>query len=257
MPDQDAQVAPTHAPAPPRNEEIQWDSFNPEAYCDHNYGTLRDDDRQILRLMADFFSTFGHHRLKKGVDVGAGANLYPTLAMLPFCRRIILRERAERNCSWLRDEVKDYSAIWDPYWQELATRPHYAPIADPRWTVQERVSVQRGSIFNLPQREYDIGTMFFVAESITEWDVEFHRATEKFFGSLRLRAPFAAAFMLSSSGYYVDGVRFPAVAIDEEHVRQSLKVAGIKDFVIHEIKSDTPLRKDVGMMLVTGTGAPR
>lgn len=236
----------------PGNEQFPWDSFDPEWYRDHNYGTLRDYDRQILRRLGAFFSGVGHDRLSHAVDVGSGSNLYPLLAVLPLCGRVTLWERAKTNCDWLRREITKYSQAWDPFWEELTKWPLYRPMRDPRWSVFERTRVERGSIFNLPREVYDLGTMFFVAESITERADEFERATRCFLRSLRPNAPFAAAFMLKSRGYEVNGVNFPAVAITEDHVQECLNLEGVRRSTLVEIETETPLRDGVGMLLVTG-----
>lgn len=242
---------------PPGNAEFPWDDFDSEWYLDHNYRGLRDDDRQILQRLAEFFGSLDHPGLKHGIDVGTGTNLYPALAMLPLCGRITLRERAKTNCDWLHGEIGKFSDVWDPYWTELSQWPLYQPIGDPRWAMRERARVQHGSIFNLEKNAYDIGTMFFVAESITARDDEFQRATCCFLRSLKSNAPFAAAFMHGSNGYNVAGVRFPAVAITEEHVRKCLEIEGVQRSKVEWIGSSNPLRKGVAMMLVTGRASRR
>jgi hypothetical protein len=238
---------------PELNEEFQWDSFDSDWYLQHNYGTLRDDDRLILERMAEFFAGLDQPaRLFDAIDVGTGTNLYPILAMLPLCGRITLHERATTNCQWLQDERVGYSSIWDPYWDVLADRPLYKRISQPRWTLYERTHVSRGSIFDLRPRSYDMGTMFFVAESITTRDDEFSRATQRFLRSLKPNSPFAAAFMRNSDGYEVNGVHFPAVAITEEDVQKCLDGEGIRRAHVEKIDSANPLREGVGMVLVTG-----
>jgi hypothetical protein len=239
------------------NEEFPWDSFDPEWYLQHNYGQLRDDDHEILHDLADFFNDVRGTRLMHGIDVGTGSNLYPVLAMLPLCGSITLHERAKTNCRWLAFETARYSRLWDPFWDVLTRRPLYQPIQDPRWAVHERTRVRRGSIFDLARGAYDIGTMFFVAESITERVDEFHRAVRCFLRSLRPNAPFAAAFMRNSDGYHVNGVRFPAVPITEDDVCRCLAGEGIRKATVRRIDSAHPLRDGVGMVLVTGRVARR
>ena len=255
--DQDTALAEHPGPAPGNdelhgNDEFPWDNFDSEWYLQHNYERLRDDDSRILELLAEFFGGIGHRELKHGIDVGTGANLYPLLAMLPLCGRITLRERAASNCKWLRHEIRKYSKVWEPYWDQLARSPLYQPIGDPRWAVSERARVERGNVFELDRAAYDIGTMFFVAESITERLGEFERATRSFLRSLKPNAPFAAAFMRESHGYEVAGVRFPAVAITERDVRRCLQNAGVRKSHVETIDSATPLRKGLAMMLVMG-----
>jgi hypothetical protein len=74
---------------PKSNEKFPWDSFDSEWYLQHNYGAgLRDDDKEILERIGTFFTGLGQPRLRHGLDVGTGTNLYPVLAMLPLCHRI-------------------------------------------------------------------------------------------------------------------------------------------------------------------------
>jgi len=234
------------------NDTFPWDSFDSEWYLEHNYGTLEEYDRELLGHVADFFGGIRRTGLGHGIDVGTGTNLYPILAMLPKCGHITLRERSASNYRWLRNEVDKYSPVWDQYWDELAHRPTHKPIGDPRWAVHERTHVERRSIFDLPKDTYDLGTMFFVAESITERRDEFMRATRCFLNSLKLFAPFAAAFMINSSGYEVNGVHFPAVAITEDDVRRCLHGIVARDMNVQKIASGKKLREGVGMVLVTG-----
>jgi hypothetical protein len=253
-PDQGSEVTHQHESfaQPHGNDEFPWDDFNSEWYVQHNYRRLRDDDSQILRLLAEFFGNIGHREPKHGIDVGTGANLYPALAMLPLCGRITLRERSATNCEWLRREINSYSDTWDSYWNELARWPRHSALTDPRWAVSERARVECGSVFSLGQAVYDVGTMFFVAESITERRDEFERATHCFLRSLRPNAPFAAAFMRESQGYAVAGVHFSAVAITEHDVQECLRSAGVRKSHVETIVSATPLRKSAAMMFVTG-----
>lgn len=259
-PRRDAPATPDASPAaaspsgePARsNDDFPWDSFDSDWYLRHNYRSLRDDDAQIIKLMGEFFAQVnmepGH-----GIDVGTGTNLYPALAMLPLCRRITLREHSASNYAWIRREIEHYSASWDEFWAILAGSGPYLRIDDPRAALTERATVEQGSIFDLPRSTWDVGTMFFVAESITCTREEFARAVRCFMGSLKPGAPFAAAFMRNSQGYPVGPDVFPAVAITESDVRECVLDAAGKDIQIRNIASDTPLRDGYsGMMFVTG-----
>lgn len=238
------------------NADVNWDNFDSDEYFEHNYLTLREDDREIIERMSDHFAEAmplrGH-----GIDVGSGTNLYPTLAMLPWAYRVTLREQAHTNCAWLENQLhRKLSDAWNPYWDTLVGRhQEYQPI-DLQVALESRSEVQCGSIFRLPAATYDIGTMFFVAESITGDRREFQRATRSFVGSLKPRAPFAAAFMKGSHGYHVGRSFFPAVAITEADVRECLSSVA-NDVNVHPIESNKPLREGVGMMLATGRAKKR
>jgi hypothetical protein len=217
-------AAATVAANPSTPDSPNWDAFQPEEYWKTNYAFLRGDDRRFLQLLRDFFGSEPARPGRVGVDVGAGANLYPALAMLPVCEKVTLLEYGAKNCEWLRGEIQRYSSYWDPFWRVLKEHPAYEALggSNARRPLSRAASVRQGSLFDLEPLQFDVGTMFFVAESITNKTDEFHTAVDRFTGSLRPGAPFAAAFMRNSSGYSVDEHEFPALEIDENHVREHL-----------------------------------
>lgn len=215
-------------PAMPRTPPPpNWDAFQPHSYFKQNYAFLRGDDRRFLERIRDFFGNElpAPDGPRRGIDVGSGANLYPALTMLPLCDEITLLEYGAKNYEWLREAVRGFSTLWDPYWRTLHKHPAYSKIGGTnaaRRALARAASVQRGSIFELPTQQYHVGTMFFVAESITDEQERFHEAIDAFLGSLRPGAPFAAAFMRNSRGYVVGDQAFPAFQIDEVHIREYL-----------------------------------
>jgi hypothetical protein len=235
------------------NADVEWDKFNSQAYFDHNYGRLREDDKEIIRVIGDFFVRATRGRLVgEAIDVGAGTNLYPALTMLPYSSHVTLLERAHPNRMWLQRELIGPRKSWLDFWYEAARgRAPYDRISDPLDVLHQRARVSRGNVLALDQDRYDIGTMFFVAESITTRTDEFRRAVRRFVRSLRPGAPFAAAFMRNSSGYYVDGRRFPACSIEEKHVEVAL--APVARNVKVSVVASNDLREGYcGMMVATG-----
>ncbi|MGC5334951.1 SCO2525 family SAM-dependent methyltransferase [Micromonospora sp. DT62] len=234
-----------------RNSEIDWDTFDPWSYLRSNYVTLRTDDREILRHLRDFFvaaDLSDAHCL----DAGSGANLYPALAMLPFAENLDLCEWSAANVGWLRSQLDGYDASWDPFWRVCAEQPAYSAVADPRRRLAQVGRVRRMSVFDLPARSWDAGTMFFVACSISSDSAEFEHAVGRFLGALRPGSPFAAAFMLGSQGYSVGGHHFPAVTLRPDNVAATVG-AGAYDLALHEVRAEPPLREeDLSMLLVTG-----
>lgn len=213
------------------NADVSWDSFDPAAYIDHNYRYLRSDDEEIVQIVRDHF---GDHfrrepvrpgRAVTGIDVGAGANLYPALAMLPWCDRITLYERSAANVGYLRGQLGRYDEHWDPFWQVLRKESAYAELSeDPRERFGRTVDVVEGDLFDLDRQpgRWSMGTMFFVAESMSTSHQEFETAMERFMLALEPGAPFATAFMEGSQGYSVGEHDFPACSVSEAEVRKSL-----------------------------------
>lgn len=243
-------------PGPKRNADFPWDSFDSDAYLQHNYRDLRGDDRKILELVRDFFGSRSPARPARPVralDVGTGPNLYPALAMMPFCATVSMVEMSARNVAWLNREVKAYSPSWDVFWSTLRGHPRYREVPNPREALAAVARVRQGSIFDLPTRRYDLGTMFFVAESISAHPAEFDRALEGFVGALRPGALFAAAFMEHSVGYDVGHDWFPAVSVNEGDITAILKGRSL-ELDVHRFEVDEDLLREgyTGMILVCG-----
>ncbi|ASW55355.1 SCO2525 family SAM-dependent methyltransferase [Plantactinospora sp. KBS50] len=235
----------------PVNSEVAWDTFDPQSYVQKNYSALRDDDREILRRVRDFFAD-SDLRDARCVDVGSGANLYPVLPLLPFARRLDLCDLAPSNLDWLARQVECYDGIWDPYWQVCAERPSYAALADPRARLAAIGRVLRISVFDLPRHAWNAGTMFFVACSISADRVEYERAIGRFLDALCPDSPFAAAFMLGSRGYRVGQRWFPAVELGRAEVAATI-AARAYELDFREVRPDPPLRDEhLTMLLVTG-----
>lgn len=254
----------TRLTTPRRNDAFPWDRFDVWSYFKHNYMRLRDDDQQILRLVGRHFARTagrsGWPAQARGLDVGTGPNLYPALAMLPFCSTITLCERAQTNVDWLRTEVAHFGDTWDPFWNTLRGYAAYRDVHDPRAALAVKADVRKGNIFDLRGEPFDIGTMFFVAESCTADPTEFTQAVRSFIGALRPGAPFAAAFMLGSRGYDVGDFHFPAVHLTRHDIQQSLSglvhrgsLRRTSSLKVRTITTAEPLREGYdGMVLALG-----
>lgn len=207
------------------NREAPWDFFDSLSYFDHNYSELRDDDREIVTIVRDFFAD--HFRSPpvprlRGIDVGAGTNLYPALTLLPWCSEILLYERAPTNVAWLRGQIDHLGANWAPFWDVLCASDSYRDLGNPAAALHSTAVVKPGDLFELPSNQWEIGTMFFVAESMSNHRDEFEEAVARFLGALVPDAPFAIAFMENSLGYTVGDRDFPAYPVTETDVRRCL-----------------------------------
>ncbi|MFJ4834221.1 SCO2525 family SAM-dependent methyltransferase [Streptomyces sp. NPDC088747] len=219
------------------NADAPWDAFDPDAYFDHNYRDVLAADAEIVELVGRYFSDHFRGKLNRpvlGIDVGAGANLYPALSMLPWCREITLLERSPKNVEYLNRQLRDFEPEWGRFWKLLCDQDeaYRAVDADRRARFRQVVRVREADLFGLEDRNplsprprqerYQIGTMFFVAESLSSSHDEFRRAVECFVRALAPGAPFAAAFMEGSKGYHVGDRFFPACDVNELQVDEIL-----------------------------------
>ncbi len=241
------------------NRDYPWDEFNSVEYFKFNYVNLRDDDREIVEIVRDFLARklagCALREGARGIDVGTGANLYPALTMLPFCEHITLYEHSEANVQWLREQSTtgwpSWDEAWSEFWKLLSVRAPYGEVTDPKAKLAKQIKVVKGDVLGHSAHEqYDIGTMFFVAESITAQPKEFLAAMDHFFSMLKPNAPFAMAFMEHSQGYHVGTQTFPATDIGEQDVWNCLR-AHASDFSLHRLSAeDKPLREHYTGMIV-------
>jgi hypothetical protein len=231
------------------NAEASWDLFDSHAYVDHNYRFLRSDDAQILHIVRDHFSDYFRQKPGDpgspgspvlGIDVGAGANLYPALSMLPWCDTITLFERSATNVKYLEGQRPHYDAHWNEFWDVLREKDAYRDLPhdeDPRARFRRTVEVEQGDLFSLDRfrGRWSMGTMFFVAESMSTSYQEFATGVERFMRALAPGAPFAAAFMEGSQGYKVGDRFFPACSVTETEVLAALAPYAEKDVRITPI----------------------
>jgi hypothetical protein len=216
---------------PRHNREVPWERFDPEIYWDENYSHLRKDDQFILTTVGTFFAEYFRRQFRRegpptiGIDVGSGSNFYPALTLLPWCNRIVLSDCSPTNRAWLEQHRLEIGKTWQDFWVELVRKCGYQPptFAEARTLLAERSVVRDLDALCLPKQTYDVGTMFFVAESMTNYESEFEDATGGFLSCLLPGAPFAAAFMDSSTGYSVGTESFPAVqVVTPSRVKQAL-----------------------------------
>jgi NNMT/PNMT/TEMT family protein len=232
----------SEATAPARNAQFPWDDFAADAYHEHNYDSMREDDAEMLGLVASWFDAAAGGTALRGLDVGAGPNLYPTLAMLPYCSEITLREYSASNVAWLRAATGELDGRWRPFWEVVSPRERYGDFESARARLSGTAKVEQGSVFDLPEAGWDLGTMFFVAESISQDPAEFEAATGAFVRALRPGSPFAAAFMERSQGYEVGGIAFPATSVGESEVSGCLETVAT-DLKVQRVRvRPAPLR---------------
>jgi hypothetical protein len=224
------------------NADVDWEKFDAADYFEHNYLSLHWEDAQVIRLVADFFATAAPpRRVARAIDVGTGANLYPAMTMLPFASEIVLCERSHTSLRWLVEQLREPADSWPAFWAAIsAGRPVYSAVDRALELLGRNARVTEGNLFELETDQYDLGTMFFVAESVTTRDDEFQRGIDGFVGALTSGAPFAAAFMRKSSGYFVGGQPFPACYVTEDDVARCLAevadVAEVRVIGSHDLR---------------------
>jgi hypothetical protein len=246
------------------NADQDWDVFSSDEYWRRNYAMLQAEDREIIHLVSPFFRKAfnGRDHARRAIDVGSGTNLYPALLMLPWTEQILLSDHSESNVRWLRHHVLDDAApwTWQPFWREARDFEGYNWISDPRVRLRQACTgalgcagIEQRSVFDLPPAQWQLGTMFFVAESITEEPKEFREAIHSFVSALQPNSPFAATFMAGSHGYFVGRTLFPALSITADDVEEEFEKLGVSEFSVDLLKTTDRVREGYqGMIVATG-----
>lgn len=202
------------------NRDVPWDEFDPDAYVSHYYSDPHPDDDQAVQLASLALSAAkpAGNQLSV-VDVGTGPNLFPLLAALPRSARLTAWEYSDANLRWLTDELARPALRepWVHFWsivRKAYGAPYHLP-EDPMPVLCARTRVQKGSVYDLPERQWDAATMFFCAESITDQFEEFQLACSRFAKCVRSGGTLTAAFLLSSEAYVVAGHRYPVLKLSE------------------------------------------
>jgi hypothetical protein len=246
------------------NADAPWNSFSSDDYWRVNYRHPQPEDQEIIHRVSQFFiqAYAGGPRARRGLDVGSGTNLYPALLMLPWTEQILLTDFSVSNHRWLQRHIADDDTAWTwgPFWGELEEAEGYRQIGEPRRRLRDACVPQPGfagielcSVFDLPVAQWDLGTMFFVAESITEDPQEFRAGMAGFLRALKPGSPFAAAFMAGSDGYPVAGIRFPALPITPDDVRLCFTELGARELSVEPLHTSHRVREGyAGMITATG-----
>jgi hypothetical protein len=245
------------------NADPDWETFSSDEYWRSNYAEMQAEDQEIIGRVSLFFHKAfdGRDRAQRAIDVGSGTNLYPALLMLPWAEQILLTDLSESNVRWLRRHVMDDDApwTWQPFWRRMCDFEDYGQIDEPRRHLRRactglpgHAGIEQRSVFELREAsvQWQLGTMFFVAESITEDPKEFHTAIDVFVGSLQPHSPFAATFMAGSHGYSVDDKPFPALSITPDDVTEQFKKLGVSELSVELLETEKRVREGYTEMIV-------
>jgi NNMT/PNMT/TEMT family len=249
--------------------DAPWNTFSSHDYWRSNYSHIHAEDREIISRVSHFLTSAFADRApaRWAIDVGSGTNLYPALLMLPWAERILLADYSESNIGWLRQQIARDGGpwAWRTFWQEMQAAKGYRDVAGPRERLREACAgepgyagIERWSIFDLPEGRWDVGTMFFVAESITRRPGEFLAALEHFVDALKPDSPLAAAFLAGSHGYEVAGTTFPAIPITCERVERNLTELGVRELTVELLDTRPGVRDGYeGIVVATGFASSR
>jgi len=235
-------------------------TIDPEIYFAHYYEDPHPDDDVVLRIACEAIRESRPAGPLACLDVGTGANLYPLFAALPRAASLTAWEYAKPNVDWLKKELAGGGTRpqWQHFWQVVnECYPTDAALTtDPIAALRTKTTIHQGSIFDLPERSWDVATMFFCAEAVTDKQVEFDRACGCFARSVRAGGTLVAAFLLNSKSYVLDERKYSVMTLTEESLMYTFSglATGLKlqkiGLTEKEVRSGY-----TGMALLTGKSA--
>lgn len=204
-----------------RNADVDWDQWPVADYIVENYRELHPSDAAVIDHHSIHLARFGKDRFERSLELGAGPNLYPLLLVSACSRQIDAVEPSAASVAYLRQQLAEGPAAhWLPFYERsLALNPSLDP--DPRRALA-RVRVVHAPAETIAPNTYDLASMHFVAEGVSDEQSEFVGVCRTFARSVRPGGHLIAAFMENLGAYTIgDGQRWPAFPVDTDIVRHT------------------------------------
>ncbi|MFF9864773.1 class I SAM-dependent methyltransferase [Streptomyces sp. NPDC013953] len=201
------------------NASADWDRWPVTAYLTENCRRMHSSDATVIRHHSAFYRQFAAGSVGRSLEFGAGPNLYPLMPAAAVVRVIDALEPGAGNVAYLAGQLERPDESWRTFYdlcREL----------DPRLPVSltealSRVRVLHADATAVPEGAYDLASMNFVAESVTEDADEFAELCGLFIRAVRLGGHLVAAFMENMPSYRMGaGLEWPAFPVDSTTLRE-------------------------------------
>ncbi len=240
-----------------RNRDADWDAWPVADYLAENYRRLHRADEAVIDHHSAVYARIPPDSLDRTLECGAGPNLYPLALAAAASRLVHAVEPSAASVAYLRRQLRDGP---DPSWEPFYARCRLRNPALPPSLAQalSRVRVTRADAFALPEGRYALGSMNFVAESVTEDREEFAAFCRAFARAVRPGGHLVASFMENMGRYSIAGGRdWPGVPVDAERVAEVF-ARHTTDLEVRRIDADPDLPDwgYTGMVLLSARRAP-
>ncbi|MFE3261001.1 hypothetical protein ACFXPS_38555 [Nocardia sp. NPDC059091] len=210
-----------------RDGYSHWDDFDAKEYVERNYGReILSEDRQIIEFVMSALKELDIEPGSKHsvADVCAGPNLYPALMLSPFISSkgtLELIDIAPGNLNYLRQVLTGHDSELLSTWRRFEDYIRSLGQSADLQKILNTSLVKSGSIYELESNSYDAVLSFFGADSITDEEGQFDKATASLMSSVRPNGLFIVAHMIGSRGYFAgEDTFFPAINFNMEQIRQ-------------------------------------
>ncbi|WP_435971628.1 class I SAM-dependent methyltransferase [Streptomyces sp. Qhu_M48] len=235
-----------------RNRDADWNAWPVADYLAENYRRLHPLDIGVIRHHAAVYRGYAPGTLARTLELGAGPNLYPLMQAGAASRRIDALEPGAACVRYLRHQLEaGPDASWRPFYTLCRSLDPALP--ESCTEALRPVRVVPGTAADLVPGGYDLASMNFVAESVTEDFGEFAALCAAFVGAVRPGGRLLAAFMERMPSYRIgEGPVWPACPVDEGTLRAVFapRTTGLR---ITRVAKDRTLPEygDSGVLLLT------
>ncbi|MFF7443110.1 class I SAM-dependent methyltransferase [Streptomyces sp. NPDC008122] len=235
-----------------RNRDADWDDWPVADYLAENYRRLHPCDIGVIRHHSAVYRRFAPGALARTLELGAGPNLYPLMLAGAAGRAVDALEPSAAGVRYLREQLtRGIDDSWRPFYALCRSLDPALP--EDCAEALRRVRVVRGTADDVVPGTYDLASMNFVAESVTEDFGEFTALCEAFVRAVRPGGTLLAAFMERMPSYRIgDGPVWPACPVDETALRSVFapRTSGLR---IGRVEKDLTLPEygDTGILLLT------
>ncbi|MGW7198819.1 class I SAM-dependent methyltransferase [Streptomyces chryseus] len=237
---------------PTRNDDVDWDRWPVQDYLAENYRELHPSDAAVITHHSSFYRRFAPKSAARSVEFGAGPNLYPLMLAAAASRRVDAVEAGASGVAYLRQQLdQGPDDSWQPFYA-LCRRLNSALPA----TLSEALSpvrVVHADVRDLRPGRYEIASMNFVAEGVTEDCAEFRDFCAAFVRSVRPGGQLVAAFMENMPTYRIGPAsQWPGCPVNPDVVRGVFEPL-TRRLTVSRIDADPTLPDygDSGMVLLT------
>ena len=238
-------------PRPIRNDDVDWDLWPVHDYLAENYRELHPCDAEVIRHHSAFYRRLPPGSVARSLEFGSGPNLYPLMVAAAASRRIHAVESSAAGVRYLTGQLsRGPDASWLPFYALCQDLNPDLPT-----TLEEalsRVECVHGDVRDVPAGGYDLASMNFVAESVTEDAEEFTALCLTFIRSVRPGGLLVAAFMENMPRYRIGGgPKWPGIPVDADAVRAVFQPHSDR-LLVTRIDADPTLPEygDTGMVLL-------
>ncbi|WP_338015582.1 class I SAM-dependent methyltransferase [Streptomyces sp. CB03234] len=238
------------------NADADWDQWPVTAYLAENYRRMHASDATVIRHHAGFYRQFPADGVGRGLEFGAGPNLYPLMVAAAVTRRIDALEPSAANVAYLAGQLDRPDAGWDTFYALCRSLDPRLP--ESLTEALSRVRVLHADATAVPAGAYDLASMNFVAESVTEDADEFAELCGLFIHSVHPGGHLVAAFMENMPSYHIGaGLVWPAFPVDTAAVRHVFAPYTERLRITRVDKDPTlPDYGDTGMVLLQAVRIP-